>query len=327
MTTTVVKSIGTAGRDYSTIAAWIAACPANLVTTDQIWQGQCYNDSEFLLTGAVSITGITMDATRYAELTTGPGQSFADHASKTTNPLAYDQSKGVGVRTTTAYTGVIAADSNSRINKLQVSCDVSPHSGASTIFSIATTTIFDQLIIEGQGLSVAHMQLGGTLKNSLVVLRGNSNQTAVVLGLGASAHSVTAVCPSDMVGSSTGFTRASGGGSVTNCATFGFTVDWNGALSADYCASDTTSPGTHNVNGLTYANQFQVITDAARDFRVKSGNGLQVGLVDIATDIIGQTRDLSNPTIGCWEYISAAPPAAFMPAVGGTALPNMMVSH
>lgn len=72
MATIVTKTIGTTGRDYSTIAAWMAACPANLVTADQVWKGVAYNDSTF--NEQVDITGITTDATRYVWLTVADGQ-------------------------------------------------------------------------------------------------------------------------------------------------------------------------------------------------------------------------------------------------------------
>lgn len=45
--TIITKTIGSVGRDYTTIAAWIAACPSNLLTTCQIWKGVCYKDSVF----------------------------------------------------------------------------------------------------------------------------------------------------------------------------------------------------------------------------------------------------------------------------------------
>ena len=104
MTTTIVKSIGTAaGRDFTTIQAWADACPANLVTVDQVWEGQLYNDSEFVVSSsadAYKIDGKTTDATRFLRLTTGPGQSFTDNAGKLTSPLRYDATKGVGIRST-----------------------------------------------------------------------------------------------------------------------------------------------------------------------------------------------------------------------------------
>ena len=42
MATTVVKTIGTGG-DYSTLQSWEDACPADLVSADQIWQGRVKN--------------------------------------------------------------------------------------------------------------------------------------------------------------------------------------------------------------------------------------------------------------------------------------------
>jgi hypothetical protein len=45
--TVVRKSIGSNGRDYATIAAWFAAIPGNIVTLDQEWIGELYNDSLF----------------------------------------------------------------------------------------------------------------------------------------------------------------------------------------------------------------------------------------------------------------------------------------
>ena len=94
-------SIGTTGRDYSTLQAWEDACPANLVTDGNIWRGECYNDSEFSSSGTlVTIAGITTDATHYVELTTATGHSFQDHADVRTNALKYNQSNGVGLKTT-----------------------------------------------------------------------------------------------------------------------------------------------------------------------------------------------------------------------------------
>jgi hypothetical protein len=91
------------GGDYSTLQAWEDACPANLVTADQIWQGQCKNQEFALNATVLNIAGTTTDATRYIELTTEAGASFRDHASKATNALRYDATKGAGIRATNAY--------------------------------------------------------------------------------------------------------------------------------------------------------------------------------------------------------------------------------
>src|SRR5215471_8228316 len=117
---TITNSIGTSGRDYSTIAAWITALPANLVTDGNSYVGQCYNDSEFVITSTLSFSGHTTDSTHTITLTTGPGQSFRDNASVRTNPLVYDASKGVGVRITTANALLTVSDNFVTISNLQL---------------------------------------------------------------------------------------------------------------------------------------------------------------------------------------------------------------
>jgi hypothetical protein len=70
-----VKSIGTASRDYSTVTAWEAACPASLTATDEIWWGQMYPDSDFQETA--SIAGVTVDNLRFLKLSCAPANYHA----------------------------------------------------------------------------------------------------------------------------------------------------------------------------------------------------------------------------------------------------------
>ncbi|MEO7778499.1 MAG: hypothetical protein ABIY63_13285 [Fibrobacteria bacterium] len=44
--TTIIKTMGSASRQYSTYAALAAAMPANIATKNEIWHVDCYNDSE-----------------------------------------------------------------------------------------------------------------------------------------------------------------------------------------------------------------------------------------------------------------------------------------
>src|SRR5215472_13375284 len=102
---TVVKTIDSGGgRDYSTIAAWFAALPANLVTDGNNQEGDCYNDSEFFSNSdhIAFFTGHTTDSSHIITLTTGAGQSFRDNASVQTNALRYNQSNGVALRSGSA---------------------------------------------------------------------------------------------------------------------------------------------------------------------------------------------------------------------------------
>lgn len=71
MATIVTKTIGTSGRDYSTITAWEADCPSDLVAVNQIWQGVCYNDSAF--NEQVTISGPNTNGSCYIWLTVASG--------------------------------------------------------------------------------------------------------------------------------------------------------------------------------------------------------------------------------------------------------------
>ena len=126
MTTTVTKSIGSAGgRDYATIQAFFdaVAVVGNLVTADQVWIGELYNDSEFFVSGNVLghlASGITTDATRYILLRPATGQGFKDNAGAATSALRYDQSKGVALRVDNNYARLLEVDSPLRIDGVQL---------------------------------------------------------------------------------------------------------------------------------------------------------------------------------------------------------------
>lgn len=62
MPTTVVKTIKSAGGDYSSLAAWEAAQNGNLVAADEIRVAECYG---FQDTTDVVVAGGTVDSTRY----------------------------------------------------------------------------------------------------------------------------------------------------------------------------------------------------------------------------------------------------------------------
>src|SRR5437660_1117226 len=121
---TVVRAIGSGGgRDYSTLAAWAASLPANLVSDGNSYRGECYNDAEF--TGSstlLTLSGHTTDASHTITLTTGAGQSFRDNAGVQSNALAYNQANGVAITSSVGYAvGTFnIADANVTISNLQI---------------------------------------------------------------------------------------------------------------------------------------------------------------------------------------------------------------
>ena len=311
MPTTVTKTIGTGG-DYTTLQAWEDASPANLVTVDQIWQGQCFNQEFFSSSAALlNVSGSTTDATRYKELTTYAGASFVDNASVQTNALRYNASNGAGIRNSYAWGGPVSVnESYFRISKLQIAA------GNAVGFNGTATTglVIDKCIFENSSTGNEPLKTYGvcTVKNSLMVQR--STATCAALSNGTNVYNCTFV----RTGSSTGniFTGSYGTSTLQNCAFFGgATTLASGGTSKTYvtCYTDTASPPsgcTTVAYNTSTGSGFQNITDATRDFRIKTGSALlDVGTTDTtnaAYDIVGTARPQGSAyDVGAWELVVA----------------------
>lgn len=324
MPTDVTRTIGTSSRDYSTLAAWEADIPADLVTADERWIGECYNDSEF--TDAVNhvcdIASHASDATRHIILRAATGEGFRDHANKATNPLRYDHSVGVGVQhsdTTTSNKSAVrvAGTAFVQIFGLQLKSR-SRYGEGCALFSGSNSTLVDSNILERDstagGPAVAFAAAAGCkLRSTAVIQRSNGGDgvqilfgnsaggvygCTIVRTTGTGAYAVESHIPNDFV--------------IKNTAAFGFTdfADWTASSPSDYNASDdaTNIPGANSNGTLTYADQFEDNGNTTPDFRAKSTGDLQFGTPDSTNtpdDIIGTTRDATTPWVGCWEVPAA----------------------
>lgn len=311
----VTETIGATGRMFSTIQAWEDAIPATL-TDDYI--GECYNDAEFLTTGTTIIAGHTVGAFTIT-LTTAAGQSFRDHASVQANPLRYDQTKGVALRSTNAYT--VTLDINNagvRVSKLQVQNGATA-GGASVALRAqsGSAAIVDGAICEGSRGGDVVADLGNSqFRNIIAINRANSGNGFSFSYTTQLQLNLTAVRPSDKTISGRAFS-ALGASTVKlrNCAGFGFTTFCNSIEgTSSHNASDVAiSSGSNNQASKTYANQFEVTTDSGRDFRLKTGSDcIDTGVTEVnaATDIVGTSRPQGSAyDIGAWELVSAAPPS------------------
>ena len=312
MTTTTVKTIGTGG-DYTTLQAWEDASPANLVTSDVVWQGQCLNQEFFSSSAALlTVSGTTTDATRYKELTTYTGASFVDNASVQTNALRYNASNGAGIRSTYAWAGPIGvSESYFRISKLQISATTAVgFNGTGT-----TGLVIDKCIVENSGTTNEALKTygSGTIKNTLIV--GRSTGVIALLSNGTSAYNCTFV----RTGSSTSniLNGSYSTSTFKNCAFFGgATTLAGGGTTKTYttCYTDTASPPS-GCTTVTYdtstGSGFENKTDATRDFRIKTGSALiDVGTTDTtnaANDIVGTSRPQGSAyDVGAWELVSGA---------------------
>ncbi len=329
MPTTVVKSIGTNSRDYSTLQAWEDAKPANLVTADQVWKGEVYNDSEFA--GKLVISGSTTSATCYVWLTAAAGHGIADHANRLTNQLKYDQTKGAGINFNSAYEAILdVRDNYTKIERLQFkSTGVFTNYNAAVVIGVTdgSNITINNCLFEYTGALHGIRCHGNnhTIANSLIIMSGatfnaGSHAVIIVYATGGAFVNNTIVRPSDRSANGNGITRSGGSTNilVQNNAVFGFTTAFNGwgsgtAAGTGYNAcNDASAPGTNNQQSLTYTSQFEGTTSGAMDFRAKSGSALASNATRNATytsdvDIVATARSTSTPSIGAWEFGGTLP--------------------
>lgn len=310
------SSIGTASRTYSTLQAWENACPANLVTSTQTWEGECYNDSEFTSTTiVVDINGITTSSTYYVELRCASGQSFRDNASVRSNALDYNASNGVGVRTSGAYYAAINVQINNvRIKDLQIKCDGAGNAAASCISTSADYTNVSNCLLKTARTGIQAPSNGNGVYYNLLCI-GSGAYDLIELGRTGAQGTVAINCTVVKTGATGGTAYPLGNyntRTLINCAGFNCTNFTSGtatdAGSSGYNCTDlaTAFGSTGNQVSKTFANQFQSTTN---DFRVKAGADLiNNGSYNANTDpdISKTTRNATTPTIGAWEYTAAA---------------------
>lgn len=317
MPTTVTKSIGTTGRDYSTLAAFAAAIPTNLVTADQKWVGECYNDSEFAGTGILfDSTGHTTDATRFIVLTAAAGQSFQDHANVRTNPLKYDASKGVGIRKTDAGNWVLRpAGAYTEVRRLQVKGDATDIIGIHGGVNEGANRRYKDCIVETQdkdGLTIYDAALAVNITCLCTLAGGNGIQ----VGLNSTAIGCNAIQASDQTATGNGFRTNYGTNIMQSCCSFGWVLpadatNWDGTNSKNNATNSVTGlPGVSNQHSVTF-NRTTPFTDAistspnliAIASTSLAGNGFK-DATNAPNDITGTVR-AASPTIGSWEITSS----------------------
>lgn len=331
MATQVIKSVGATGRDYATWQLACAAIPLDLVAADQNWIFECYNDAEFdfqvnaayLSSGTGSARTIVADATRTVTFRPAAGQGIRDHANKGTNPIRYDQSKGVGV-----VVGQGGGGSNGLFVDIPYAMidGIQFRAGADTnylIWATATGSVVKNCIVKcvGNGQWAVKMHGGASLVNSVIHIVGSTQWGGIAFSGPASVIGCTVF---GELNQHAFFNNYGGGAGITikHCVATGFSSflrDYNASTGAgmwsggtySHNASDTTIPvGTNNVESFTAANQFvNIASPATLDLRPKAGNSLQAGVTDAlmgGVDLLGTTR-AGTPTIGAVEYVAGDP--------------------
>jgi len=309
MATTVVKTIGTGG-DYSTLQAWEDACPANLVTADQVWQGQVKNQVFSSSSALLTISGTTVDSTRYVELTTEAGASFADNANVRTNALRYNESNGAAIKLTGAWaTAVTISQAFTRLSKLQISGS-NNNGNALVINSPANSCDINQCIVDTQHATGLHIETSSSanhLRNSTVVSRSSSAAAFIVDGVGSQNITNCTLVATNGATIDTGIRGSYGTTNLKNVYVGGAMTNLTGGSSTfnkTTCFTNFSGPPSGWSAAAFSTATFESVTEASMDFRLKAGSGLiDQGTNDAtyaAYDISGMARS-GTYDVGAWE--------------------------
>lgn len=303
MPTTTVKTIGPSG-DYTTLQAWEDAAAADLVSADEIWEGQIQSGASFSGSAAqLTVSGSTTDATRYKHLTVASGGSFADNSA---NALRYDEAQGAYIKSTGGYLTCISATENYfRMSRVQVRTD---DTSANTVSMTGTGSRMDRCIIRGKktGLTIT-----GNVYNSLFesLTPGGATSPFVVLqGTGTFANN-TVLCPGSAATAAKGITQNYSTSTITNVVICGFGADFDkhgpSTVTFSNCYGVTSTTGYSGVTtGLAFTTStFANVTGATLDAKLVTGSALVDAGTTVAAadpDIFGTTR--STYDVGAHEF-------------------------
>lgn len=317
MPTDVISTIGVTSSpvtpDYTSLQAWEDASPANLVTDDKRWIGECLDQGEFTGAGQLLLmAGVTSDATRYPILRCATGASFKDKAGVRSAALNYNASNGVAIRSTSgSYIRVIDITTTfARIEGLQIWGD-GANSRALVYQANNGVMQVDSCIIKARGQNDQVCDIRAVVVNTVFIATalGTARQIVRLNRPGCKVLGCTIINTGTVQGNGLGQGYNASDSIVQNTAVFGITnfttasVGWTCSYNATNAAS---APGSNNQTSLTTADQFE---NSANDFRAKASGSLDLNGTPDATnlpdDISGTARHASTPTIGAWEVVES----------------------
>ena len=340
---TITKSIGTIGRDYSTITAWEADLDNGaLYASGDDAVGETYNDSAF--DESVTIDGGGTVGLASVTLTVAAGERHDGTAGTGARIVRSSLSAEVltfGANTLTKALQWLELDLSSAAASSRQAYLLARHNagisrvtqalmhGAASVQSLAAmyyvrlralsgTTINNSIIYDtsetftGSGGERAVVENDGNaieVYNVTINDANNANSNGTMLGVKTPAGStVKNTVATDITGTSSG-----------SCFSAAGTVSHN-------ASSDATASGTGSLTSITTADQFVSIVAGSEDLHLKSGADVIDAGTDLGTtptgvniDIDGRDRDAEADTwdIGADEFVDAGG--------GGAAVPQSII--
>jgi hypothetical protein len=320
---------GTIERAFAapgTFTALSGAFPGILV-------GEMCNDGLFTLSANLVIeNGTGSDSTHYKELTVRTGESLWDTS---TNPVTYDQSKGVAIDTTSDY-NIASSENYSRFSRLQIT---SGFFSANGIIAInGTNPLVEKILMQHTGsltsgaygfyctgaspiirkcVSLGNKLSGGKIHTHIFVSQSTSTvEDCTILSSNVDTNDTNGILKYSGTGGT--FNNNLILGTITNCYSG---VASSGIHNAASDASNASNWGTSPISSLTPSAELTGTTHGAQNATPKAGNHIQFGSSS-GTDAFGTTR-ASPSTIGAVELPPSAPPLDPM-FVKGTSLASQV---
>ncbi len=294
-------------ENYNTLQAWEDAKDGDLVTADQIQTAELYDDDGDI-SGRLSISGSTVDSTRYMEVTAPVGERHTG-------------TRGTGA--TMIYTGttsnIIEVGNNfTRISYIEVDCGSMTGGfqfGLTTSSTGGWADFHHNLIYDGGGEGIKLGSATSTeIYQNIILSAGNGITT------NSSSTSVK-IYQNTIINSGTGINAANTSGTDVNAKNnlvLGGGTNYSGTYntnSRNNGCDDTTCPDNAGANpsseNLTIGDEITVTTSGSEDIHLIAGatsinNGVDLGSnVWIAVDVDDRNRDTEGDVwdIGAHEYV------------------------
>lgn len=350
---TVTKTIGTSGRDYSTLQAWEddlddgtnAANDTTAYSSSDDAVGEVYNDSTFdeLCTinggGTVGLSSITLRGAtgERHDGTAGTGARIVAStnargiivAGTITTTVAWLELDGGGFLQGSSTTGMLDADQAQVV--YFANCLVHDTTNTGTNFQVFSRLGSFSVQHFINLICYDHAETGTSTGRALCLIGSavGGRDTEII---NCTVYKVTNDGGSgDAIGISVGDDTGSG---IRNCISMGMTGTSSGTKTAfspsfsnAYCdhnmSDDTSASGTGSLTSKVVADQFVSTTDGAEDLHLKSGAdaidaGSDVGTspTGVNIDIDGRDRDAEGDVwdIGADEYVSAGTDVTITPS-------------
>lgn len=309
---TSTLSGATAARDYSSLASYGAALPADFTATGagNSYIGELYNDGLLNSTSSTNFNGHTTDSTHTLILRCAAGHSFRDNANASTNALKFNQANGVAVQGSGSFINAFSSDMDFiTVDGIQFKTANTGTRAFAFTASFTQNMKLQNCIIESADDAVQINR--GQAFNNVIILTGTGGEGLRAASGNCQIIGNTIVRPSDITAANNGIVCVYGAGPIYNNAIFGFATagsGWTAGTSTNNATDAASLPAGTGLTSVTYANQFVSTTSASRDFRLKAGSSLiDAGATQgPATDIIGTSRPQGTAyDIGCWELVSS----------------------